>query len=73
MGLSLWQHLTGRQKVKTNILPVLPKYNESQYLTKQLYLYHTVFNSNELCRLQESERVSLSPAIYFLKEERFFS
>lgn len=74
MGLSLWQHLTDRQKVKTNILPVLPKSNESQYLTKQLYLYHTVFNTNELYRLQEWEIFQLVPCFFlFLKKEMFFT
>lgn len=72
MGLSLWQHLTGRQKVKTNILPVLPKSSESQYLTKQLYLYHIVFSSKELYRLQESEILQLVPYFFlFLKKEMF--
>lgn len=72
MGLSLWQHLTGHQKVKTNILPVLPKSSESRYLTKQLYLYHTVFNTNELSRLQESEIIQLVPCFFlFLKKKGF--
>lgn len=73
MGLSLWQHLTGRQKVKTNILPVLPKSNESQYLTKQLYLYHTVFNTNELSNLQEPEIVQLILCFFLFLRKKGFS
>lgn len=73
MGLSLWQHLTGRQKVKTNILPVLPKCSESQYLTKQLYLHHTIFNTNELSSLQESEIFQRVPCFFLFLNKKGFS
>lgn len=46
--------------------------NLTMKLTRQLYLYHTVFNTNELSRLQESEIIQLVPCFFlFLKKKGF--